>query len=240
MTEPSPLYQRLKAHILDYIATGQLNPGDQVPSENALVKEFGVSRMTANRALRELMAAGVVTRVAGLGTFVAARAAQTGMIELRDIADEIARRGNRHTMECLLRETLVAGADLGRALACAEGTLLFHIRMVHSENGTPVQLEDRHVNPVLAPDFLAQSFEQETPAAWLARTVAASHVEHTVGALLPDAQTRRLLVMTDEPCLVLYRRTFADRAIVSTASLTCPADRYALYGRHAFHTDTMA
>jgi GntR family transcriptional regulator, histidine utilization repressor len=64
-------YLRVKRSVVDRIAKGSLKPGARVPSENELVREFGLSRMTVNRALRELAADGVLQRIAGVGTFVA-------------------------------------------------------------------------------------------------------------------------------------------------------------------------
>ena len=49
---------------------GAWAPQDRVPSENALVREFGVARMTVNRAVRELAQEGFLTRVKGGGTYV--------------------------------------------------------------------------------------------------------------------------------------------------------------------------
>ena len=61
-----PLYQQLKDHVLRSIRSGNLRPRDRVPSESELVQQFGVSRMTANRALRELARDGYVVRQAGV------------------------------------------------------------------------------------------------------------------------------------------------------------------------------
>ena len=49
-----PRYQQLKDMIIRRISSGDLRPADRVPSEYELVEATGVSRMTANRALREL------------------------------------------------------------------------------------------------------------------------------------------------------------------------------------------
>lgn len=65
----APLYQKVKAHILKKIEQGELASSSRVPSENELVAELKVSRMTANRALKELAAEGILTRVAGGGYF---------------------------------------------------------------------------------------------------------------------------------------------------------------------------
>src|SRR5438874_10924414 len=64
-------YLQVKDFILERIAGGALRAGERVPSENELTRTLTVSRMTANRALRELAADGVLVRVAGVGTFVA-------------------------------------------------------------------------------------------------------------------------------------------------------------------------
>ena len=69
--QSKPRYQQLKESIIAKIYSGELQPSDRVPSENELVDATGVSRMTANRALRELNHEGYVERVAGVGTFVA-------------------------------------------------------------------------------------------------------------------------------------------------------------------------
>ncbi|ODN72400.1 HTH-type transcriptional regulator FrlR [Methylobrevis pamukkalensis] len=103
MTGPSdgrepgePLYQGLKREIRDRIARGDWAAGTRVPSENELVAEFGVSRMTANRALRELAAEGLVVRVKGAGSFVADAKGHSALVEVRNIADEIRARGHDH------------------------------------------------------------------------------------------------------------------------------------------------
>ncbi len=69
-TVAKPMYQQLKDLIIGRISSGELRPADRVPSENELVQAMSVSRMTANRALRELTDEGYVRRVAGRGTFV--------------------------------------------------------------------------------------------------------------------------------------------------------------------------
>ena len=92
--QSKPRYQQLKDVIIERILTGSLRPHDRVPSENELVETAGVSRMTANRALRELTKEGYVERVAGSGTFVADLRATSHPLEVRNIAEEVALRGH--------------------------------------------------------------------------------------------------------------------------------------------------
>ena len=88
-----PLYLQVKRHILDNIGSGKWAAAARVPSESEIVKSFGISRMTANRALRELRDEGVLVRVAGVGSFVADQQARAHPLEIRGIAEEIRRRG---------------------------------------------------------------------------------------------------------------------------------------------------
>ena len=68
---PAPLYARVKQMIAQQIRSGAWPAHYRVPSESELVEELGFSRMTINRALRELTAEGLLVRMQGVGTFVA-------------------------------------------------------------------------------------------------------------------------------------------------------------------------
>ena len=60
-----PAYQQIKRYVVERIANGDWKPGGAIPTEAELVKEFGVARMTVSRALRELTAERVLTRIQG-------------------------------------------------------------------------------------------------------------------------------------------------------------------------------
>src|SRR3954469_14241265 len=92
--QAAPAYTRVKEHIRGHIGSGQWRPGDAVPSETALMQQFGISRMTANRALRELAAEGLVSRVRGSGTRVAQLHRISSRLVIRDIHEEVAERGH--------------------------------------------------------------------------------------------------------------------------------------------------
>lgn len=68
---PLPLYLQVKQSIIEKIHTAEWQANDRIPSESELVTQFQCSRMTANRALRELTAEGLLVRLQGVGTFVA-------------------------------------------------------------------------------------------------------------------------------------------------------------------------
>jgi GntR family histidine utilization transcriptional repressor len=231
----TPLYQKVKSFILERIATGHWAEGDQVPSENELTRRLEVSRMTAHRALRELTAEGVLRRVQGIGTFVAATKPQSALLEIRNIAEEIAARGHGYRARIVLLRRERATREVAHALELPAGSGVFHSVIVHHENEIPVQVEDRHVNPAFAPGYLEQDFARTTPYAYLTALGPLDAAEHVIEAVLPDPPLQRMLrIGRDEPCLLLTRRTWSDGIVVSRACLTHPGSRYRLAGRQDY------
>ena len=226
-----PAFQRIKAHVLQQIQSGQWQEGEAIPSEAALALQFDVSRMTVNRALRELTSEQTLVRVQGSGTFVAQQKYQATLVQRRNIADEIAARGHVHRGELQRLERCKADAVLARQFELPAQQALFHSVVVHFENDLPIQLEDRHVNPAVAPDYLAQDFASQTPNAYLVRVAPLQGVQFSIEARLPPPDIAELLRMAPlEPALVLHRRTLSQGQVASVSALWHPASRYQFTG----------
>ncbi|MFP5078353.1 histidine utilization repressor [Rhizobium sp. YIM 134829] len=231
-TDAASLYAGVKQVILDKIQSGEWPPKHRVPSENQLVQELGVSKMTANRALRELASEGELIRIQGVGSFVAERKGASALFEVRNIAEEIAERGHSHQATVIALAQITASPEIADALGLDIGSPVFHSLIVHLENGVPVQIEDRHVHPAVAPDYLGQDFSITTPNAYLQAIAPLSGSEHVVEAALPQPwECKLLLIQKTEPCLSIRRRTWSASHIVSTARLLYPGNRYRLESR---------
>ncbi|HEY0121629.1 MAG TPA: histidine utilization repressor [Rhizobium sp.] len=224
-----PLYAGVKQMILERIHSGEWPPNHRVPSENELVVELGVSKMTANRALRELASEGELVRIQGVGSFVAERKGYSALFEVRNIAEEIAERGHAHEAMVVVLAQETASPEIADALELPIGAPVFHSLIVHSENGVPVQIEDRFVNPGAAPAYLDQNFDDTTPNAYLTMAAPLSGSEHIVEAAMPQTWECKLLtILPSEPCLMIRRRTWSARQVVSVARLVYPGNRYRL------------
>lgn len=229
---PAPLYARVKQMIAQQIQNGTWPPHHRVPSESELVNQLGFSRMTINRALRELTAEGLLVRMQGVGTFVAEPKSQSALFEVHNIADEIAARGHRHRCQVVMLAEEAAGSERALALDMREGQKVFHSVIVHFENDVAVQIEDRYVNATIAPDYLKQDFTQETPYAYLTRVAPLTEGEHVVEAILAEPSECQLLqIEAGEPCLLIRRRTWSGRTPVTAARLIHPGSRHRLEGR---------
>ena len=229
-----PRYQQLKDLIIDRIAAGELRPNDRVPSEHELVDAMNVSRMTANRALRELHDEGYVERIAGRGTYVSDLRSQSHLVAVQNIADEIAERGHAHSATVLRQSRQRARGEVAKALHVEQGTDVFHLLLVHAENGAPVQVEDRHVLASFAPDCLAQDFTITTPSAYLSSVAPLQEAEQVVRASMPNEAVRKSLAMDEsEPTLVIVRRTWSNGQPVTFGRFHHPGSRYELTGHYA-------
>ena len=226
-----PAYGKVKAFIKKRISAGTWKPGDPVPSESVLMVQFGVSRMTVNRALRELMGEGLVTRIQGSGTFVAELHRISSTLSIRDIHEEVVERGHNHTARVLLAASEKASADLALTLGLLSGDRVFHTVLIHLENGVPIQYEDRYVNPAAAPRYLETDFTLITPTHHLLEEAPLTEASYSIEACLPSAQeAEHLAIKPGEACLVMIRRTVSGANIASVARLVYPGSCYSFAG----------
>ncbi len=231
---PMAPYARVKQHLRDALAAGTYAPGALMPSEAELVARFGVSRMTVNRALRELQSEGLVERVQGVGTFAAGLHKVSSSLTLRDLHEEIAERGHVHRAVVHLQREERAGAELAAQLGLATGAPVFHTLIVHLENEVPLQCEDRYVNPAAAPGYLGVDFTATTPTHYLLEVAPLWQAQYHIEAQRPTAEEARLLgIAAGEPCLVVVRRTVNAHRPITLARLVHPGQRYRLEGAFA-------
>jgi GntR family histidine utilization transcriptional repressor len=225
-------YARVKEHLKAGLAAGRWRPGELMPSEAELVARFGVSRMTVNRALRELQAEGLVERVQGVGTFAAQLHRVSSTLTIRDLQEEIEARGRRHRAEVATRRSEAAPAALAARLGLAAGAAVFHTLVVHFEDDVPLQCEDRYVNPAAAPGYLGVDFSRTTPTRYLLEVAPLWEAQYTIEASRATAQEAKLLgIGRDEPCLIIVRRTVSRDVPITLARLVHPGSRYQLEGR---------
>ncbi len=226
-----PPYARVKQALKAGLAKGTWPPGARMPSEAALVATFGVSRMTVNRALRELLSEGLVQRMQGVGTFAAPLHRLASTLKLQDAHDDIAARGHRHHAVVHVQRAERASPKLAEQLGLVAGARVFHTLIVHHDNGVPLQCEDRYVNPACVPHYLDHDFTRTTPTHVLFEHTALARAQYTIEAETPTSQEARLLcIPRHSACLVMLRRTFTRDAPITLARLVHPGSRYALQG----------
>ncbi|HCL84977.1 MAG TPA: histidine utilization repressor, partial [Comamonadaceae bacterium] len=157
---------------------------------------------------------------------------QSTLLRIANLAAEVRQRGHDYACRVLLVERVAAPVEAAAALELRTGESVFHAVCVHLEDGVPVQLEDRWVNPHMAPDFGAQDFSRLQPSEYLVRNVPYDQMEHVVDAVLPTPDQARLLQMPQAaPCLLLTRRTWLGGVPVTVVRCLHPGSRYRLGSR---------
>ena len=228
----APAYRRVKDHVLGHILAGHWQVGDRIPSEHDLKDQFGVSRMTVHRAIRELTDEGYVSRTVGAGTFVADTRAIGSSISIRDIADEAHAAGRRVRIHLVSRSRSRAGTGIAGRLRVAPGAPLFCATLVSWIDNVPIQLEERWVNASLAPDFDSLDLERDRADVELMRLAPKAFMAHEVAAVVPKGRERTLLALSPgEACLRLTSTLTLGDEVLSLADRYLPGSRFALPGR---------
>ena len=229
---PQPLYLQVREYIEDRIRSGEWEPGTRIPSENELVELLGISRMTVNRAIRELTVEGFLFRLQGVGTFVTKQKPQTALMEIKSIADEIKERGGIHSCEIHLLQEETVSPELADEMGLSPGGRVYHSIMIHRDKEQAVQVAERFVNPEVVPDYLKQDYTTITPSEYLLSVAPVTEAEHIIEAVMPDVSMQKFLqIKRNEPCLVLYRKTWSHERVATKNRFIYAGTRHRIGGR---------
>jgi len=192
--------------------------GTRIPDEAALAAELGCARATVNRALRDLADAGLLERRRRGGTRVALTPVRKAVFTIPIIRQDIEARG--HTAGyTLLDDRLLSMSDISDAAVPENGPeTLRRIRALHSADDTAFCLEDRWLNPKIAPPDTG--FETLSANEWLVRTVNYAAGELSVGAISAGLSIARHLNCEPGTALLVLERTTRGPAGGTTGFIT--------------------
>jgi GntR family transcriptional regulator len=257
MTDPMsdrPAYNQVAERLRQRIYSGELRPGDKLPSESELIEQFNVSRVTARGAIKELQAEGLIVTRQGRGSFVRDREPTRRLSAGRYHADAAyaARRvaepstsfgfdyhadSERYRLEKSFRETR-APQRVADLLGLSAKDTVLERRFVFYIDDRPEQISTSYLpldlvrgTPVADPDNEPWSGGTIAQLASLGQTV--TRVEESVRSRMPtpdEASTLRL--GSGVPVLVITRRMLAggdrDRPVEAAVDILLPADRVIL------------
>jgi len=229
LQEKLPRHTEIKTYLLDRMRSGALKPDDKTESENELARRFSVSRLTVQRAIRELVAEGRLTRVQGSGTFVAPKPKGFSLFEVRDIADQVRQQGGDPRTEVLIQRQCVPEEKVRLLLELEEGEPVFEAVLLRRNGDQPVAIEVRHIRREAYPDFLEHDFEKESIYEFLASHAVLGELETTLSAISPYPLTcQRLNIRPGDPCLYLERRNRVDGKVLTLSCFTFAGSRMSL------------
>jgi GntR family transcriptional regulator len=151
----TPLHNRIRTHLLAAMRSGQLRPGDRVPSEWQLAEQFAVSRMTARQALSDLAMSGHLQRRRGKGTFVAPDKLEQSLGTLTGFTNDIVQRGLTPRTQVLGAGSIPAGRRIAQALDLTPQEPVYVLERLRLVDDEPMALETAYIPASRAPALLA-------------------------------------------------------------------------------------
>ena len=223
--KPAPLHEQIRSGIEARILSGAWPPGHPVPSEAELMAEHQCARMTVNKALTALAAAGLVERRRRAGTFVARPRSQAMVLEITDLAREVAARGEDYRWE-LVRCSTEQSDTLGPMAP------LLRIEGVHHAAGHPLAFESRLVNLAEVPAIADADLAADAPGTWLLAHAPWTEAEHRITAEAANAALAEALACPlGSACLTIHRRTWRGSAPVTLVTQHFAPGRHELVAR---------
>jgi len=225
-------FLKIKQDIMGKIKSRHWLPGDTIPGEEALAVEYGCSRMTVNRAVRELAESGIVERRRKAGTRIALQPDRSAKLQIPVVRKEIERRGAVYRYALLERVEMVPPDGIRAKLSLGPKTKVLHIRCLHFADETPYQYEDRWINLERVPTCVGEKFEKISPNEWLLEREPFSEAEHGFSAQLADAEVASILnIKKGDALFVVERRTWQDDDTITAVQLSYPGASYKMLSR---------
>jgi len=225
-----PLYHQLKTALLREIQGGRWKPGDRLPTEDALIARFHVSKITVRQALRELAQMGYIRRAQGRGTFVLHPPLEEGPRELTSFTDEM--RGHRRVASArvIVQDVVAAPADIASRLDVAAGAPVFRLQRLRFADGEPMGVQTAYIPAALVPgierlSFVDASLYEVLASRYSLRPAAAREAHMAVP--VPDEAALLLQVPAGSPVLSAERLTTgADGRPLEYVHSIMRGDRY--------------
>lgn len=207
-----PLYHQLFVILRNRIYGGELSPGDLVPGEQDLCGEFGVSRITAKRALNELADAGLVIRERGKGTRVVKRPPPpTVTSTIEGWLENISLMGIATSARVLDFGYVPASEDIGNALEVAQGTKVQRAVRVRVLNGEPMSFLVTYVPSDIGHQFDREDLNTRPLLHLLERAgVEVASARQTISATVADPDVAGALEIHAGAPLIEVRRVVRD------------------------------
>lgn len=228
-TSAGTLYHQILISLRGRIESGEIGVGDRLPSEADLVREFGVSRTTARRALDELRREGLVRREPGRGTFLASPRLRSNLAYLHSFSEEIERWGYTPGTRLISREERAVDEETALLLEVDVGDRVLFVRRLRLADERPIFVCDSYLPMMRFPalrdaDYgavsLSRLFEETTgrkvehARQWIGASSAAPDVAGLleIAPGLPVLKVRRVTFVTgDAPIEVVEAYFHPDR-----------------------------
>lgn len=232
-----PLYYRVMRSLRETITSGEVAPGDRLPTEAELMERYGVSRVVVRQALGILSEEGLIFRVRGKGTFVSEEAAQAAAPSLSGYLEDLIRRGLPVAVEVLDFGLRPMPSDVAAALGAEDDARALFVKRLRTVEGEPFAVVDAYVPETVGARLRLEDLRRE-PLMRLLETAAGVEIgsaSEVFQAVAADEVTARLLAV--DPLAPVLKMTLTAYSVqgspVNLEHVYFRSDRY--HYRAHFH-----
>lgn len=228
-SSPLPIYYQLEEQIKKQIESGELQPGDMLPSEREYAELINVSRMTVRQAMNNLVDDGYLYRQKGRGTFVAEKKVEQELGSLTSFTEDMKARGLVPSSKLLSFEIIPATEKIANHLQIKEYAPVYEIKRIRFADQVPMALEIVYASANLIKGLteekvnhsLYQYIEEQL---YLKIGHATQSVEASIAS---EIEGELLNIRKGSPILLLQRNTYLeDGTPLEFVKSSYRADRY--------------
>jgi len=210
---PQPLYIQLKEVLRGYILDGTYAPHSKLPSENELIRQYKVSRITVRQALRDLQKEGLIFSIQGKGSFVTKPKAVQDLTSLQGFGEAMAQHGLETCSRVISIKRIAADKRVARALEIDKGDEVFEFKRIRLLNRSPVSLDISYFHPLVGERLQKEDLVSRDIFDILENNygIPLESADLTIEASIADDEQSTLLkVEPNSPLLRLERLTFRN------------------------------
>jgi len=228
-----PLYQEVVESILDQVKSGQLAAEEKIPSESELCRIHSVGRNTVRRAIQELVNAGVLTTIHGVGTFVVGSRLDKTAEFLLGFTHEMQMHCKQVSSQVIEASIISADSTLARRLQIQLGAEVVFLYRVRLMDGEPTAIERAYLPHELCPGILQFDFSVCSLYDTLSTKYekVPNHAEQVIEASIATPEVSRLLDLTPPAVVLVFHREtrLATGEVIEYVDSELRGDRFRFY-----------
>lgn len=214
-------WQTVQDEVLRRLHSREWRPGEIIPNEADLSREFGCARATVNRALRNLAEAGLLDRRRKAGTRVALHPVRKATLDIPVIKNEIETKGLTYRYSLITRTLMEPPVEIMGRMQARTGDRMLHIKALHMADGRPYVYENRWINPEVVPAALDVDFSKASPNEWLVENIPFEGGDITFSARTSGTEEAEILdCRQGEGLFIIDRSTWSVGKIITSVRLT--------------------
>lgn len=204
-------WKSIRRSVLNSIQSGELKPGDYLPREVELAEEYGCTRSTVGRALRDLAMAGFLERKRKGGTTVSANPVRKAPLEVPIIRAAIRAAGKEPSYQLLQFDRSISAPQIAAILGLPPNTIFVFIEAVYLSDNVPYQFERRWLVPKAVPKLQEINIQAAPVDEWLLENAPLTRASIEIQAVAaPEQVADHLHLETGAPSLLITRASWSQ------------------------------